>query len=66
MGVSSSVSLSTNSVSAHSTSACWRMRSRSPAFPPASSMNRPGVSGELIRWKDLSHGTSLEVHPGVA
>jgi hypothetical protein len=24
-------------------------------------MNRPGMSGELIRWKDLSHGTSLEV-----
>jgi hypothetical protein len=24
-------------------------------------LNRPGMSGELIRWKDHSHGTSLEV-----
>ena len=24
-------------------------------------LNRPGESGELIRWKDHSHGTSLEV-----
>jgi hypothetical protein len=29
-------------------------------------LNRPGESGELIRWKDHSHGTSLEVHPGAA
>src|SRR6188508_932794 len=32
--------------------------------PPAGKsrgLNRPGMSGELIRWKDHSHGTSLEV-----
>jgi hypothetical protein len=29
-------------------------------------MNRPGESGELIRWKDHSHGTTLEVLPGAA
>jgi len=28
---------------------------------PHRSLNRPGMSGELIRWKDHSHGTSLEV-----
>ena len=37
-----------------------------PILEKAADMNRPGMSGELIRWKDLSHGTSLEVPDRVA
>ena len=29
-------------------------------------LNRPGVSGEFIRWKDDLHGTSLVVSGGAA
>ncbi len=28
-------------------------------------LSHPGVSGDLIRWKDAGHGTTVEVQPGV-
>lgn len=32
----------------------------------AMDLSRPGVSGDLIPWKDAGHGTSLEVPAGAA
>ena len=32
-----------------------------PTIPPATLVTRPGMSGDKIPWKDLSHGTSQQV-----
>ena len=37
----------------------------SRARDEAAGLTPPGMSGDLIRWKDAGHGTSVEVLPGV-
>lgn len=32
---------------------------------PRTGLSPPGVSGDLIRWEDAGHGTTVEVQPGV-